>query len=181
MCGPDMQTTLINHQRNAAVIARWVLVTALLGCLLGLGTAPAQARYGYEIRSAISSGDSGWQWGDYVTVPSVTRRVQPGNGVTFGIQGRGSGNPGVPDPVVKGCDSSGGIDVRYILETDGGDRDITAAVTGHGWTDPDAGQRWWRVDIRLAVRVGSHVSSGSSLSCRITVNGDPVRANVEVA
>jgi hypothetical protein len=177
-----MQTTSLNHhQLNAAVVARWLLVTALIGCLLGLGTAPAHARYGYSIRSAISSGDSGWLWGGYDTVPSVTRRVQPGHGVTFGIQGRGSGDPAVPDPVVKGCDSAGGIDVRYILETDGGDDDITAAVTGHRWTDPDAGKRWWRVDIRLAVRVGSKVAHGSSLSCRVTVNGDPVRANVEVA
>jgi len=152
------------------------LVVGSLALLLMAG-APASARYGvFTIHSALRSGTRGWVGeGD---VPTITRRVAPGNGVSFEVLGHGHGLP-VPDPRVFGCASTDGIDVRYLLETPRGDRDITEAIVGTGWTRV-ASFDTWRVRIRVAFRVGADVPSGTTLSCRVAVNRDPVRAVVTV-
>jgi hypothetical protein len=156
---------------------RMSLVVVSLALLLGMPEAPASARYGaFTIHTYLRSGTSGWVGeGD---APTITRRVAPGNGVSFEVLGRGHGMP-VPDPRVFGCASTDGIDVRYLLETRRGDRDITEAIVGTGWTRVASFDRW-RVRIRVAFRVGADVPSGTTLACRVAVNRDPVRAVVTV-
>ena len=155
--------------------------TALFATLLAVSTlaGPASARYGVaHVHSYVRSGDAGWVGSSGVA--SLERRVHAGSGVAFDVRGVGLGRPIVPHPSVHGCSSTGGIDVRYILETPDGDRDITDAVTGSGWTDPDADFHQWIVRFRVAFRIADDVSSGTELSCRITINRDPVRAVVTV-
>jgi hypothetical protein len=161
---------------------RRIFALALVGCLFLLGAAPAQARWGvFGISTSIRSGDQSvgpshnGNW-----TPTIVRRVQPGNGVAFWLDAKGHGQP-VPAPIVRGCSSSGGIGVRYILEAPAGDRDITDKVTGKGWVRGNPDRFRWRVTVRIAVHVGTQVAPGSSLSCRVTVAGDPVRATVAVA
>ncbi len=155
---------------------------ALVAGLFLLGAAPAQARWGvHRISTEIRSGDQdvGPAYSGAWT-PKIVRHVQPGNGVAFWLEGSGHGQP-VPAPNVAGCSSSGGIGVRYLLEGDARDRDITDQVTGEGWVSANANRTYWNVTVRIAMRVGSNVAPGTSLSCRITLNGLPVRAVVEVA
>jgi hypothetical protein len=71
--------------------------------------------------------------------------------------------------------------VRYLLEGAARDRDITDQVTGDGWVSANANRTYWHITVRIAMRVGSNVAPGSSLSCRATVNRLPVRTVVEVA
>ena len=159
------------------MIRRCLISCAALAALSTLAV-PASARYGVaHVHSYLRSGDSDWIGSPGVAV--LTRRVHPGNGVAFDVRGHGIGQPSVPDPSVHGCASTGGIDVRYILQTAGGDHDVTDAVTGSGWTR-DANFHEWVVRIRVAFHVGEHVAPGTELSCRITINHDPVRANVVV-
>jgi hypothetical protein len=140
---------------------------------------PASARYGvFHVHSYVRSGDAGWVGSSGVA--TLERRVHAGSGVAFDVRGEGLGQPIVPHPSVHGCASTGGVDVRYILETPDGARDITDAVTGSGWTDPDADFHQWTVRLRVAFRIADDVSSGTELSCRITINRDPVRADVLV-
>jgi hypothetical protein len=160
---------------------RRFLALALVGGLFLFGAAPSQARWGvHRISTEIRSGDQdvGPSYSGAWT-PTIVRRVQPGNGVAFWLDGIGHGQP-VPAPTVRGCSSSGGIDVRYILETAAGDRDITDKVTGGGWSRAHANRIYWNVTVRIAIHVGSQVAPGSALSCRVTLNREPVRANVEV-
>jgi hypothetical protein len=160
------------------MIRRSLIVCLALTALSQLAT-PASARYGvFHVHGLLRSGDSGWVRSPGVA--TLTRRVEAGRGVTFDVRGLGAGVPGLPRPSVHGCAATSGIDIRYILETAGGDRDITEAVTGSGWTDPDAGPPSWVVRIRVAFRVGARVPTGTELSCRITINRDPVRANLVV-
>ena len=162
------------------MIQRSLIVCVALA-VMGTLAAPASARYGVaHVHSYLRSGDSGWVGASGVAVPVLTRRVQAGNGVSFDLRGHGIGLPSVPHPSVHGCASSGGIDVRYILQTAGGDRDITDLVTGSRWTDHDADFHEWVARIRVAFRVGDHVAAGTEFSCRMTINRDPVRANLDV-
>jgi hypothetical protein len=178
-----MQATSIgSHQRNLG-IARWVLVTALIGCLLGLGTAPAHARYGsHHIYVYISSGEQGPLGpSSEASTKTIVRRVQPGKGVAFDVTATGRGTPSHL-PFVRGCSSSGGIGVRYIFEGDRHDHDITYRVTHDGWKPTVWGPHYfWRVSIRVAFHVGDRVDPNSQLSCDVSVNGRPVNATVEVA
>jgi hypothetical protein len=161
---------------------RRILAFTLVGGLFLLGAAPAQARWGvHRISTEIRSGDQdvGPAYNGAWT-PTIVRRVQPGNGVAFWLDASGHGQP-VPAPIVRGCSSSAGIGVRYLLEAPAGDRDITDKVTGKGWVRSHANRTYWNITVRIAVHVGSHVAPDASLSCRVTVNGQPVRANVQVA
>lgn len=159
------------------MIHRSLILFVVLAAVSALAV-PASARYGVaHVHSYLRSGDSDWVGSPGVAV--LTRRVHPGNGVSFDVRGHGIGQPSVPDPSVHGCASTGGIDVRYIVQTAGGDHDITDAVTGPGWTR-DANFHEWVVRIRVAFRVGEHVAPGAEFSCRITINRDPVRADLVV-
>jgi len=159
------------------MIRRSLILFVALAAVSSLAV-PASARYGVaRVHSYLRSGDSEWVGSPGVAV--LTRRVQAGNGVSFDVRGHGIGQPAVPDPSIHGCASTGGIDVRYVVQTAGSDHDITDAVTGAGWTR-EANVHEWVVRIRVAFRVGEHVASGTEFSCRITINRDPVRANVVV-
>jgi hypothetical protein len=177
-----MQTTSpSHHQLNATGVARWFLITALIGCLIGLGTAPAQARYGrHHIYVYISSGDQG-PLGPSTDrdTESIVRRVHPGNGVTFQVTAQERNDPH-PGPFVQGCSSSKAIDVRYILEGRRHDRDITRRVTHDGWRPRGWNRFYWDLSIRVAVHVGDRARLGSQLSCDVAVNHHPVNATVEV-
>ena len=153
------------------------LAVGSMALLLGMLGAPASARWGvpFSVDTYVQSGASGWVGpGD---VPTVTRRVRPGHGVAFELMGSADGQPS-HDPLVFGCASGDGIDVRYILEGRRRDRDVTAAMVGIGWTRPLSAR--WNVRIRVAVRVGARVAPGTTLSCRVTFNKEPVRAVVVV-
>ena len=156
---------------------RLSLLVGLMVLLLGLPGVPASARWGaFHIRTFVRSGEQSWVGaGD---VPTLTREVRPGHGVSFEVLGRGKGQP-VPDPNAFGCGSSDGIDVRYLLERPRGDLDVTESMIGSGWT---AARPWthWSVKIRVAFRVGAGVSPGTRLSCRVAFNQEPVRAVVVV-
>lgn len=153
------------------------LVLGLMALLVGLPGAPASARWGaFHIHTFVRSGATGWVGdGD---VPTIARQVRPGHGVSFEVLGRGQGQP-VPDPTVFGCTSSGGIDVRYLLERPRGDLDVTESMVGSGWTSAKPWSQW-SVKFRVAVRVGADVASGTTLSCRVAFNRQPVRAVVVV-
>lgn len=158
-------------------ILRTALVIGLMALVLGAPVAPASARWGaFHVHTSLRSGASGWV--DDGDVPTITRQVAPGHGVSFEVLGHGQGTP-APDPIVFGCASSDGIDVRYLLERRRGDLDVTEAIVGSGWT---SARSWshWSVKVRIAFRVGADVASGTTLSCRIAFNKRPVRAVVVV-
>jgi hypothetical protein len=151
------------------------LIVGLVALAFGVPSTPGQARWGaFHVRAFVRSGATGWL-GDG-EVPTIVRRVAPGHGVSFEVLGRGTGRP-VPDPVVSGCTSADGIDVRYLLERARGDVDISEAVVGTGWT---SARSWdhWSVKVRLAFRVGSDVAPGTKVSCGVRVNDRRVRAVV---
>jgi len=153
------------------------LIVGLMAPVLGMPVAPASARWGaFNVHTSLRSGASGWV--DDGDVPTITRQVAPGHGVSFEVRGHAVGNP-APDPVVFGCASSDGIDVRYFLERPRGDLDVTAAMVGGGWTSARPASDW-SVKVRIALRVGPDVASGTTLSCRVAVNKRPVRAVVVV-
>jgi hypothetical protein len=153
------------------------LTVGLMALLVGLPGAPASARWGaFTINTSVRSGASGWvSDGD---VPTLARQVRPGHGVSFEVLGHGRGQP-VPDPMVFGCAPPEGIDVRFFLERRRGDLDVTEAIVGSGWTSARSWKHW-NVKIRVAVRVGANVASGTTLSCRVAVNKRPVRVVVVV-
>ena len=158
-------------------VLRMSLVVGLMALMLGMPGAPASARWGaFHIHTLVRSGAMGWVGdGD---VPTIARQVRPGHGVSFEVLGRGKGQP-VPDPNVFGCASSEGIDVRYLLERPRGDLDVTESMVGSGWTSARRGSEW-SVKIRVAFRVGADVAPGTTLSCRVAFNRQPVRAVVVV-
>jgi hypothetical protein len=170
-----MQTALINHQRNAAVIARWFLVTVLIGCLLGLGIAPAQARYG---RTPV---DTWARYGDHIVGRHrgpVTLGVWAPAGKTrrviWSIKNLG-GNiiPKLDWVIFRGCDDANGFRFRYV--TPGG-KDVTWAVTHDGYVAKHvtAGEKGW-----LNVWITS-TASDRSVTCKLIGDGNGTTDTVNV-
>jgi hypothetical protein len=164
----------------SSLVLRRSLAAAMLLVVVSL-MVPAHARYGAAyIYVSISSGDQGplGPSTDRDTA-TVVRRVHPGNGVTFAVTAQERGIP-APLPFVQGCSSSHGIDVRYILEGQRRNHDITWRVTHDGWRPTEWTSFYWDLSIRVAVRVSDRADLGSRLSCDVTVNHRPVNATVEV-
>jgi hypothetical protein len=158
-------------------IRRLSLIVGLMALLVGLPGAPASARWGVPFSVDVSVHSGGSDWVSLGDVTTVTRQVRPGHGVSFDVVASADGQPS-QDPLAFGCASSDGIEVRYVLEARRRDRDVTDAMVGTGWTRQSSMR--WNVRIRVAFRVDSSVALGTTLSCRVAFNKQPVRAVVTV-
>ena len=147
-------------------MARWFLITALIGCLLGLGMVPARARYG---RTPV---DTWARYGDHIVghnrnggtlgvwAPAgKTRRV------IWSVENLGGPSPKLHSVTFRGCDGANGFRFRYI--TSGG-ADVTGAVTHDGYVanGVNADERAW-----LNVWITSTASDRSS-TCTLTGDGN---------
>ena len=156
-------------------------LTAVL--VLSLAT-PAQARFGIGTWLWLSSGGSGWVAGVHnlagsdQEVPEVVRTVAAGHGVAFDLRWKTWSNPSTMN-AVRGCDGSARFDVRYLLETVNGDRDITDQMTGETGF-PVRVHGIAAVRIRMAVRVSPDARSGAKLRCRVVSINDRIRPLVVV-
>ena len=171
-----MQTALINHQRNAAVVARWFLVTALIGCLLGLGAVPAHARYGYRPPSDRADGvvDTWLVSGDHVVgrsqikaspTPTLAVSMVPGGKRVFAW--RVSNVAHAPQIRMRAyCQGDAGIDIHFY--TPKGER-VTGLVTHWGVRQSHIEPGTFRT---LYVRAHVHVGyDDASLSCALVGTG----------
>jgi hypothetical protein len=94
----------------------------------------------------------------------------------YDIRVRGEGHA-VASPFVRGCDSAPGFEVRYILiRKVRPNVNITNEVQNGGWEEMQTSGQDWHLRVRLTVRVGAHVHSGTADGCRVNINWARLRA-----
>jgi hypothetical protein len=171
-----MEATLIDRSRsNAAVVARWFLVTALLACLLGLGIAPAHARWGQgRVDTWLRFGDQ--EVGHSVptsTHPTLSVHLTPGNPrtVKWLITNLG-GQPSTHGVGFHGCHSADGFGFRYF--TPGG-RQVSWKVTHNGFYYPSVAEGATR---KLSIRL---LAQHEGLNTTCVLEGTGLSGSDEVA
>jgi hypothetical protein len=166
------------NMRSLALPLRVVVSSWLAFAIILAGTSAAHARYGpQEEHLFMMSGSSGWLGESHTT---LTRRVPAGHGVVFSFHARMHGMPG-SSPVVVGCSSSHGVDVRYVWDRAERDVDITKAVADGGWRRPGQDQLDWRFRLRVSFRVEAGTPIGTRLDCPVRINIERRHAVIEVS